>query len=1575
MSYQPPAGGQPSYKTNVNRAKTKRWVEAKSYSYDGDDWGDIDDYNEYQGYDEPQAQAAATHSKPTGLRQRGQSTTQPAQTFQHAPNEKDAFENMRKGYGNTGGPIPLQQNYGTRSITNPQPQVNINRSNSFDRGDEGRTFPSPISHQDLSHDGHYSRPAQASHQPTNPSHQAPYQSPSQQSLHQIQSSQTPPHKFSAHQGPPQGPSQGQMPPYITSVDQQPQSPTQPSPSQRGSTLVEPDRVPLLPHSYFNDDKHNQSIDPSSPSTGNYRGVSYSDQPHQASLDNRTQSMASNNSSLDFHNRRDFSASVIPSPLQTRSSPSPHRSSGSRSSSQFPPRKSSLSQENQPNTLISNQPASNFAMSMVDNNSSGDDAGNNSSNKPLPFVRPADIYKRMNEEKERARKSQDSSRPSIEGGDPANNNASARSSTDSQEMAISRIGNVGNTKDEEPSRSLRPVLESVTERQSDYNKDYAVSDQQGDLGHSSKSSVIGDTLRPILPDVTRMSGFGDLFPIPLQATEEQRLPESQPHLHSLSQAVSQEPPQTKETDLQHQPSSGFRSVVHQAFDQVPATPSSTSGSGIGRSTSGGTSVISPIISRGPSVSTRNLQDSGSELRTTTPPIPGEAITSNNSRPISSGTLDTPKHIVRKPSPTQSPVPGLNEPIPPTFIPGHRRDTSTPSPNNSPARTPALEINRKLRQPLEAELAVVSPTEPAFSTNLENLPQGAATEESSKTSVERPTHAEVIRPDVAEGSNGLSRFNAARVPMENDARDQQQMNTPEPSSISSSGRLQSRADSPSKNRVRDLAGRFESASSSRPGSAHSGSQPIITIGEEMQKDAQVRPLADRLESFRPQLPGGWESFASSAPAGAPIKPKYDHGGGELQEQIVTAVDNPEITNLAPTTARFAPLEDQSTTSQLAEKPQTEPTVEHSLNDPFTAVVAAGTALAGAIVAAVGMERGDSPSESNNVTLTKNTITEGSKNDTKGTTSSRAAFHDANLHSEASIHIEPISLGDDASSGALTSVSKASLQTREDILPIPEHNDPITPTAHHTEHDVLNAHSRNQAILPPLSTDTQAQQYESDRLRREIVKNLSPRGISEPTTAESESPWQDGSKLSAEGELRTYGHDSMIIPSEYESYWNGSTSGEENSPKELTHGRPTATSFPSQNSEVQISPTKPLQVARVKQAENIKTNENLEGPVAQPTMLPHESERVGSENDRAEKSPTEESYNQSQNNISTGSENLTESKPVSNANEDYFKPNETLSPSLRIVNENPTTFPMSSLPMSVPALSSTHNGSVYLPEQKVDNLGPNILAIDYSNRPPSYVVGPETIETPSRYVGPLPTNMQDGRAYGMTAGYAGNQNSNDPRPEQREERRTVMATMSNPASEEHILQSPSPPMSAQPKIPAFREILSLKTPSQRIQAYNEARDQFASLNTGLAHWLSVKLKELPEHADVVSGHYRPPASGIGSKPPPFKAKITGLRPGGNQTATQPYYQQHLGASPHTQETGGVVGQKPQGSGSLQGLPITGGSSSKTPNQQAQTKGKDFLHSAGVFGGKANTAAKGLFSKGRSKLRGGGIGDKVDK
>ena len=73
-----PAGQPPSFKTNVNRMKTKKWVEAKQTAYDGGDWGDYDEYDEYGT---EQAPPPPHPIPPTGYRQPGQVGGAPSRSF------------------------------------------------------------------------------------------------------------------------------------------------------------------------------------------------------------------------------------------------------------------------------------------------------------------------------------------------------------------------------------------------------------------------------------------------------------------------------------------------------------------------------------------------------------------------------------------------------------------------------------------------------------------------------------------------------------------------------------------------------------------------------------------------------------------------------------------------------------------------------------------------------------------------------------------------------------------------------------------------------------------------------------------------------------------------------------------------------------------------------------------------------------------------------------------------------------------------------------------------------------------------------------------------------------------------------------------------------------------------------------------------------------------------------------------------------------------------------------------------------------------------------------------------------
>lgn len=196
-------------------------------------------------------------------------------------------------------------------------------------------------------------------------------------------------------------------------------------------------------------------------------------------------------------------------------------------------------------------------------------------KAAPFIRPADIYKRMREE---------------------------RSSTDSGYPA------------EAPQSAAQPG---------------GVTGSSDAAKPSKTSSLIG------LPEVKRISAFGTDF---LHGGDSSFQPKTS--------SESQEP------SLQHNPSEasshGLRSIVHQAFD-VPETPNSTAGS-VGRSNSDGTSSVSPIMSN------RGWTDDK------TPTIPEEPAESN-----------TPTKATAEP---------------PSFKPGHRRDVSLPSPDNSPLKRPTV-----------------------------------------------------------------------------------------------------------------------------------------------------------------------------------------------------------------------------------------------------------------------------------------------------------------------------------------------------------------------------------------------------------------------------------------------------------------------------------------------------------------------------------------------------------------------------------------------------------------------------------------------------------------------------------------------------------------------------------------------------------------------------------------------------------------------------------------------------------------------------------------------------------------------
>lgn len=155
---------------------------------------------------------------------------------------------------------------------------------------------------------------------------------------------------------------------------------------------------------------------------------------------------------------------------------------------------------------------------------------------------------------------------------------------------------------------------------------------------------------------------------------------------------------------------------------------------------------------------------------------------------------------------------------------------------------------------------------------------------------------------------------------------------------------------------------------------------------------------------------------------------------------------------------------------------------------------------------------------------------------------------------------------------------------------------------------------------------------------------------------------------------------------------------------------------------------------------------------------------------------------------------------------------------------------------------------------------------------------------------------------------------------------------------------------KLKGFRDILNMTLPNERIRAFEYTRDQFAVLDTGLNNWLQVTINENPDHADLVQ-QSRSLSSGF-PRPSPSRTKFPKLGSLGNLASSKEDVTP--ASATHNRRPSGHMG-------------------TIVNRQNVEQRSKDFLHSAGAFGGKAGEAAKGLFAKGRSKFRPGGT-DKVD-
>lgn len=1193
-------------------------------------------------------------------------------------------------------------------------------------------------------------------------------------------------------------------------------------------------------------------------------------------------------SSDFQARRDFSPSAVPPPLQARYSPTPQSAATDSPSSRFPPRKSSISQPVPPEVFQQPQPAEevNTPKPWTGARSSSPGAAARSpatAGKGLPFIRPADIYRRMEEEREKERQSMDSSRPSMEsivGGNageqpsaPAKPPMRGQSSSESLGGSFNK-GAIQESEDKvDSSRRMAPMLEPVQERKSEYGfegykynpaqamaspeekTDFAApkESQAGLLSHEEMRRF---STSPKLPDLNRISGFGlDLF--------SQSSANETSFQDSVLKSIPESSPSTNQNDssLHTQPSLGFTSAIKQAFNAEsssnPDTPASVASSGVQRTGSESTSTagISPIMSRLPSATPANTLNRELEARETATPSTAEVYEPGQSQ-------GSPDVVANVPERQVTPLSNkdIEESDQRSARPIRHSNISTPSPRISPARTPNVKNTEKFPSALEGHIST----------------------------------------------------------------------TPDPA--------------------------------------------VSPVEEEL--SAPTRPFAERELSFRPNLPGGWVSYTTSTTDSTAEKEPRENQRAETYNQHIDPMDVP----VSPISESGEDDIDIELTPATAKRPL-----------PQSALDAGAGAAFGGVVAATfgGRDREMVNSSSGNDTSIQGPhVIPG--NSTLPTPDPALAPI-GNPYSASTLYPQL----QDVSSASKSVLPKLELPTHgttsttstkpptpppkdipadEAVRDNPESFPPTAPLKHKTLDEVAATEGLviplRPQMLPTLSTQTSPQDEESDKLRKEIIKSLSP-NVSDAEAGQRLAPPEVPDNNDTEDSTAIGARESTYLPSEYDNYWESTNEAEvqplerdakaeesglkqelekhQLTPKSAADIQETGESTPhipplSRERAERVSMEMPLQkptlpsnrfswVPGPEEVSSTVVPVNTQLQVPSPGIDPRYAATADSQLRRLEQ--TRETYFE-QGSISTsGKTPAPETTPVIHLQEDTRLNSASPSNDQRKSDGQMSSHSHTESNAAIAALGVTGTTAYAVHQINQHDVSQRRLSLaeeKNSANASTYAVSPTPPENehPALVSQPvIPPSVSEPLPSGQFEGH------------------------------EPVTMFRSQQTSDFTKILQFKDILAFQNPEQRIRAYNDTRDQFAKMDIGLAEWLMVLSSN--QRDSFPAGSWAGPVTASNGVERP---KVLKSSPSGTPLQ-QPYYQQYLNASPTSSVPSMARPSTGITSGSQQGFSPSGGK---------QSKGKDLLHSAGVFGGKASKAGKGFFAKGKNKLRGSGGGDKVD-
>jgi hypothetical protein len=1051
----------------------------------------------------------------------------------------------------------------------------------------------------------------------------------------------------------------------------------------------------------------------------------------------------------------------------------------------------------------------------------------------------------------ALQSQESSRPKIDSasGIVRDNRSPARaapSSSLSSEQLPSENKSLEGSEDTDNSRKLKSTLDPVAERKSEYGHENMLKEARPDHPSSiapattsstgteqaepvtatSASSKYSDRPDPVaassqnsekflpnfLPVFRGVSDFGTDFLDRNLAPSDNLSPARQPvseaqdvqtNTTALSGAPSsstkgsQDATSTKAatsdpagTEMRHSPSAGLRSVVHQGFDdsqdQVPQTPLSMADSVL-RSNSASASEISPIISR---VVSSIPPSAGVNQH---PPI-AEETAGARTPPMQSAAAQPRAFQEAEQSVSE---PELPPPPPPPVKDGYRRDYSIPSPGNSQARSPVT-------------VGTVGVQEGQLASKSSATPTGSR----------RPWE---ITPIASEDSQDQRRTFETKAGLKDSP-----LSTP----TSTSGAL---AGPSTRGTVRELAEKLES----RSGRA----SPAISIDRDIEP---LHPAPARLESFRPSLPGGWQSYTTNTDA-----PSLHQ---ERSPALRSTEETGRPTPTQPDRAEDSPVSSEDDDMPTAGPPR--PRREGSGYGPSRTAFTSATGL--------HSEHPRSYEVSDDESVITNPIARDNTSKTYiGNVTSEDQVGTLAPHREkdpsTTLSIAPIPPAKD------TPIEPIDIESPGSTLgyfPRPLRTSKTPETLQPKVHDVPSP-TRPQ-ILPALSPDTPVQDTESDRLRKEIVQSLTPR--STPYEDELARPSDDDDAPLPQ------------LPVTVQPHSSGSAFD--------TSALPGTNNAATRN--VNANSNHSLSDARQMPASPIVTDKALPQPIAsvevlrQPNTIRAETVAVPTDRPKLEQRFSWEPQLE----IGASAGEAAASAPA-------------MPPwgAQRSHGESDRSHPISVVSAIAPADTL----------RRVQDEAPN----NYDEAIHSADAPPQGASTGSSF-------------------------------------RPLQSGLSTSDSNS-ILHS-----SAR-EIP-FRDILSLGTPRDRIQAFNTNQEVIANQDNGLQEWLRAMGSQLSEHSDILRNNGRLSAQESENltsfKPSPARSKFQRFASLANPSqstsqSTDPEYDPSITNSP---------------------------SGGKSSNLHMPGQGKKLLKDAGKIGGQAGVVAKGLFTKGKNKLRASGGGsDKV--